>query len=112
MIKYVNADNILQRLEVVYERSCEEATAHEEQVLNEAVYAVLSMILLDAPAEDVAPIMRGKWERVNKYDKDSAVCCSACGERFDYIDGVCYLVNGLELPKYCPACGATMMEDV
>ena len=58
MIKYVNANNLSRRLKVVYERSLKEATTREERELNEAVYAVVSMMLMDAPAEDVVRVVR------------------------------------------------------
>lgn len=60
------------------------------------------------PTEDVAPVVRGWWVRKNQHDKESSVICSVCGRMFDYIDGVCYLVSGSELPFFCPACGAKM----
>ena len=50
----------------------------------------------------------GKWIKIDKYDKGSNVQCSACLEDFDYIDGVCYLCHGYELPPFCPNCGAEM----
>lgn len=62
----------------------------------------------DFPAADVAPVVRGRWIQENPYDRESDVKCSACGEVFSYIYGVCYLVCGVELPHYCPNCGARM----
>lgn len=65
-------------------------------------------VLHDMPTADVEPVVRGWWVRKNRHDKESSVICSVCGRTFDYIDGVCYLVSGSELPFFCPACGAKM----
>lgn len=57
---------------------------------------------------DVAPRAHGNWQRLYPRDEDSAVVCSVCKTRFDYIDGIAYLCYPDELPKYCPECGARM----
>ena len=49
----------------------------------------------------------GKWIKLDGCD---TVQCSKCLEDFDYIDGLCYLCHGQELPNYCPNCGARMVE--
>jgi len=54
---------------------------------------------------------KGEWIKIDKYDKESNVQCSVCLEDFDYIDGVCYLCHGYELPLFCPNCGADMRGD-
>lgn len=53
-------------------------------------------------------LAHGNWVRLYPNDKDSAVSCSVCKTRFDYIDGIAYLCYPDELPKYCPECGARM----
>ena len=60
------------------------------------------------PSVDAVEVVYGQWERIDKYDEDSNVRCSRCKMEFDYIDGMCYLVEGVELPNYCPNCGADM----
>lgn len=60
------------------------------------------------PAVDAAPVVHGEWIKRNKYDMESSVYCSSCKQEYDYIDGICYLVRGSELPFYCPNCGAKM----
>lgn len=71
-----------------------------------------SMSLADVPTVDAVEAVHGWWIKTNKYDEDSSVQCSRCLMEFDYIDGVCYLVTGSELPHYCPNCGARMdLED-
>lgn len=49
------------------------------------------------PAADVAPVVHGRWIRIDPHDEESSVMCSVCGETFDYIDGVCYLVRGSKM---------------
>lgn len=59
-------------------------------------------------AVEVAPVVHGRWIKINKYDMESHLYCSSCKQEYDYIDGICYLVSGSELPFYCPNCGAKM----
>ena len=54
---------------------------------------------------------KGEWIKIDKYDEESNVQCSVCLEEFDYIDGVCYLCHGYELPLFCPNCGADMRGE-
>jgi hypothetical protein len=63
------------------------------------------------PTVDAVEVVHGHWKRTNMYDEESCVQCSACLMEFDYIDGMCYLVTGRELPFYCPNCGAKMDGD-
>lgn len=66
---------------------------------------------LDAiPAADVVPVRHGRWINICG-DKESPRQCSECLQDFDYIDGICYLVSGQRLPRYCPNCGARMGGD-
>lgn len=56
---------------------------------------------------EVAPVRRGKWE----VSKDGDWCtCSECHADLDISIGTGCFVDGeeLELPKYCPNCGAKM----
>lgn len=109
MTKYINADKLLERVRYVYENSRLDVQAKEDSVMNEAVYAVLSMILLDAPAENVAPATFGEWVwHESEYEYE----CSACGCRFNYNHTLDLFNHGFEYAKYCPNCGAMMMRDV
>lgn len=51
---------------------------------------------------------RGKWIKIVDCN---TIQCSECFYDFDYIDGLCYLCHGQELPNYCPNCGAKMDDD-
>lgn len=51
------------------------------------------------PAADVAPVVHGKWERLNNTQKHF---CSECGMDFDLY--ACFR----KLYNYCPCCGAKM----
>ena len=75
---------------------------------DDKLYAM--QLLNTVPPADVRPVVRGRWVRINEYDKESNVNCSICNKEFPYIDGVCYLVSGSELPPFCPNCGADMRE--
>ena len=65
-------------------------------------------LLTYAPRVDAVEVVHGRWKRTSLYDEESSVQCSECLMEFDYIDGMCYLVTGSELPFYCPNCGAKM----
>ena len=65
-------------------------------------------VILEAPTADAVEVVHGHWKRTSMYDEESSVQCSACLMEFDYIDGMCYLVTGSELPFYCANCGAHM----
>lgn len=56
-------------------------------------------VLHDIPAADVAPVVHGKWERLNSTQKHY---CSECGMDFDLYACIIKLFN------YCPYCGAKM----
>lgn len=62
----------------------------------------------EAPAVEAVPVVHGRWIKINKYDMESRLYCSSCKQEYNYIDGICYLVSGSELPFYCPNCGTKM----
>lgn len=64
-------------------------------------------ILASLPAADVVPVRHGRWINIDG-DEESHRQCSECLQDFSYIDGLCYLVTGQRLPRYCPNCGARM----
>ena len=91
----------------------DEIRLHHILIDNEGVPEVKLQIgdryfVLHTDPVDVTKVVHGRWERTSMYDEDSSVQCSECLMEFDYIDGMCYLVTGSELPLYCPNCGAKM----
>ena len=61
----------------------------------------------DIPAEDVAPVVHGKWEAHEDNCLSVNYCCSACGENFH--NAISYNINGVKFVyNYCPNCGAKM----
>ena len=92
MARYIDADALLKN-----------KTDHE---------MISTHLIYNAPTADVVERKRGEWIKIDKYDKESNVQCSVCLEEFDYIDGVCYLCHGYELPLFCPNCGAEMLKEV
>ena len=65
-----------------------EALLAEMRVSSKAAY----LVVMDAPAADVAPVVRGRWERYGRNLGE----CSNCGE----------IVATRH--NYCPNCGARM----
>ena len=69
----------------------------------------IKRILREIPAADVAPVVRGKWIKVQKEniwgDSIPVFECSICGKYTTGTKGIMTKFN------YCPNCGAKMMED-
>ena len=59
----------------------------------------LQAFLVDAPAADVEPVVRGEW--IEHYDECE---CPVCGETWNYCD------NDTERFDCCPKCGARLVE--
>ena len=63
----------------------------------------LQAFLADAPAADVAEVVRGEWDKTKYKEHDfRTYFCSVCGKREYYFNATQY--------AYCPHCGAHMME--
>lgn len=67
-------------------------------------------LILNAPAADVRPVVRGKWVEKKHatmchedYFCRMALSCSICGHEIDYGRGYG--------PNYCGNCGADMREE-
>ena len=59
--------------------------------------------LMDIPAADVRPVVRGKWKDAMQSCHDSPhVKCSVCGE---------YYWQYFNKFNFCPNCGADMREE-
>ena len=96
--RLIDANVLIEILEEIAEND-ESMYFHLDEITQE---------IFDTPTADAVEVVHGRWIKTNKYDEDSSVQCSKCLMEFDYIDGVCYLVTGSELPHYCPNCGAKM----
>lgn len=76
----------------------------------EPVDAIVELCnMLDAlPAVEATPVVHGRWIKSRDYNLKIRLYCSSCKQKYDYIDGIYYIVSGSELPFYCPNCGAKM----
>lgn len=69
---------------------------------NDCINEYLDMIDT-IPAEDVAPVIHGKWIRKRTVEHEGEWYCSICGKDMLYTWG-----PGCGLADYCPHCGARM----
>ena len=62
--------------------------------------------ILDIPAADVRPVVRGKWKPIDLTYGRSYYFCSACEETVD-------MPTAMSIPmfRYCPNCGADMRGE-
>ena len=58
------------------------------------------------PSEDVRPVVRGKWKPIDLTYGRNYYFCSACEETVDMPTAM-----GIPMFRYCPNCGADMMEE-
>ena len=76
-----------------------EALLAEMRVSSKAAY----LVVMDAPAADVAPVVRAKWEFSHTTSDGFAVVkCSNCGH--EAFAMAIYVKEG----HFCPNCGAKM----
>ena len=79
-----------------------------EAALNAAIEEISAI-----PAADVRPVVRGKWEEVDRtpifewMEEHSTYRCSSCRayQFYDVFD------NGTARYNFCPNCGADMREE-
>ena len=65
-------------------------------------------IIAEAPAEDVAPVVHGRWID----DGTEFGCqCSECGKTLDDYVAPTEYASLNEIPNFCPNCGAKMEEN-
>lgn len=95
MVKYVNADNLINEFNSVHPDS---------QLMYASAFAEF---VKDAPYEDVMPVVHGRWKLVKKM-ADGGICeCSNCGEQNCFNS-----FNRHTSYKFCYQCGAKMDLEV
>lgn len=109
MPRYIDADKIKQEL-LAEDAEIGKPKDLETALKSAGIFHALMHIQL-ADAEDVAPVKHGYW----KANKDESgyfdVCiCSEC--LTDFVDDLSWLVHDMELPPFCPYCGAKMDEVI
>ena len=60
-------------------------------------------IIKEAPSEDVAPVIHGKWMKEDRGHVEYCAVCDQCG--FDW------MWSDRRYFKFCPNCGAKMEMD-
>ena len=93
MSRYIDADALIDFIDVGHSRHPSELCFSEIDVVN---------LLLHAPTADVAPVVHGRWE----WDTADVYECSNCGEKSHVKE-----VIGQPVWDYCPNCGAKMRCD-
>ena len=97
MADFVSRDTILEKLNKKFCAYCPLPDCDANCKLHYLLDAVK-----EAPAVDVRPVVKGKWDRLESWQKWQ---CSACGVLMD-IDGT----PQENLLNFCPNCGADMRE--
>lgn len=95
MSKYIDADRMMRELKVAYEEAYEEVGVTEDALMD-MVYKFVQALLMAAPAEDVAPVVRAEWET-----DGIAMVCSKCRKNLVVEQGDAEM-------NFCPNCGADM----
>ena len=68
--------------------------------------------LMDIPAADVRPVLRGKWIQTTQpmgWRDEECAECSVCGE--DFVLDECAMDEFTNLMNFCPNCGADMRGE-
>lgn len=103
MAEYIDRETLCRQLLLLAERYNALGNVRVAQDYNWAV-----TVLGGAPAEDVAPVVHGRWDGEGDGLADGEIVldvwyCSECGHCID--DGT---DDPCVLPNYCPNCGAKM----
>lgn len=94
MAEYVERETFLKRIEERYCFPCKEEGKDYNGCKCRACWVDdMRGDVIDAPAADVAPVIRGCWTRYST----TMMSCSACGRH-----------TARHKFKYCPHCGARM----
>ena len=110
MAEYIEREAAINASKIVYIEYIEVDGEGYEDGNADEIPVVFKRDIEAIPAADVVPVRHGRWINICG-DRESPRQCSECLQDFDYIDGICYLVSGQRLPRYCPACGALMDKD-
>ena len=87
--------------EAVYTDACQGCTRHGEELgscYEEEPCYKLICVFANAPAANVAPVVRGRWEN---YPSDAYRRCTACKTEFEKAR---FSIRA----NFCPNCGARM----
>lgn len=95
MKKYVDAKSVLNEIE-----------RWALFVKDDILVARLMQCIRNLPAEDVAPVKRGEWVKMDMHKGMEQYKCSVCHSE-------CYVPECMGEPMYnfCPNCGARMDGD-
>ena len=88
---------------------------NDEKVLSEidgyekAIYAVHELLLDKDLIEDIQPVKSGEWICNEELYYNGMAKCSCCNAEF-YVEDLQALQGDAECVKFCPNCGADMIE--
>ena len=100
MAEYIDREMFLKDIEERYCLPCKEVGKDHNGCKCRACWVDdMCGEVIDAPDEDVAPVVHGRWIEKDKYTFGVMYDCSICGDRI--------LDNGHSW-NYCPICGAKM----
>ena len=94
MAEYIEREEIMNRLFTEY------ATDSKADVFE---------LIRSIPAADVQPVKRGEWICNEELYYNGMAKCSCCEAEF-YVEDLQTLQGDAECVKYCPNCGADMIE--
>lgn len=87
------------------------AAAANDKDKNRRTWAKAICILHDMPAADVAPVVHGRWEAVDRREYDADSCKIICYPKDGIACTHCRYVfkkDALWKKNFCPNCGARM----
>lgn len=93
MARYIDADRLISRLNT-FNEWC------KDERLQGSIFAV--DVIKDEPTADVQPVRRGKWEK-------EEICTNCKTNIEDLFEGEFYY--NCEDLRFCPHCGAKMIEE-
>ena len=100
MAEYISRDKVLS---YVY------ATHSTGGFKTEEDYLWLQEAVVDTATSDVQPVKRGEWICNEELYYNGMAKCSCCNAEF-YVEDLQTLQGDAECVKFCPNCGADMIE--